>query len=498
MGADLAMAWWWTWAGSVLGTAFVFWVGACIGSFLNVVAYRLPRGEGLFSPPSRCPACETQLRWRQNLPIFGWLLLRGKCRFCRSAISPQYPIVEFVTALLFAYFFAAWFGETSGRPWFGGALQPEWAVWGMGRMWPMLVIVYAAVASLIAMTLIDAKTCMIPLSIPWLLTGVAMVGHPLHAAAHSAHLAKGTVTLVGEWTIPIPKDPAAVGARLGGLIGVAACASLLKIRVIPRSFADFERWAAESQRSTGDAEPTSDIVESLDGGSAALGPLLMRVLYLTAPAITLMCVGFAVGLQIGYPFEATLVGTLAGLGVGVVMRRFAPGAGAGAGGTGSDAASDEPEWIRYPHARREATKELLCILCIAIGIGAGWLLGPTLLPGEPALWLRALAGAGAGYLVGGGIVWLVHLRNSPSKEAMGMGECTCRRRGAAVGWIDSCWRSTAPSSASRGARDRDAVPKEGGGGDALRLHLAAGRSLFWSPGRCTAPARPLLRRRPAR
>ena len=76
-------------------------IGACIGSFLNVVIYRLPLGQSLVSPPSRCPRCGSRLNWYDNVPIVGWLLLRGRCRNCQQPISVQYPLVELVTALLF-------------------------------------------------------------------------------------------------------------------------------------------------------------------------------------------------------------------------------------------------------------------------------------------------------------------------------------------------------------------------------------------------------------
>ncbi len=75
--------------------------GACIGSFLNVVIYRLPLGQSIVSPPSRCPQCGYRLKWYDNLPIFGWLLLGGRCRNCKNPISIQYPLVELITALLF-------------------------------------------------------------------------------------------------------------------------------------------------------------------------------------------------------------------------------------------------------------------------------------------------------------------------------------------------------------------------------------------------------------
>jgi leader peptidase (prepilin peptidase)/N-methyltransferase len=77
-------------------------MGACFGSFLNVVIYRLPLGQSLVSPGSRCPKCGYQLRPWDNVPVFSWVLLGGRCRKCRAPISAQYPIVEIVTALLFA------------------------------------------------------------------------------------------------------------------------------------------------------------------------------------------------------------------------------------------------------------------------------------------------------------------------------------------------------------------------------------------------------------
>jgi leader peptidase (prepilin peptidase)/N-methyltransferase len=76
-------------------------MGACIGSFLNVVIFRLPLGQSLVSPPSRCPGCGQRLAWYDNVPIFGWLLLGGRCRTCRNRISVQYPLVELTTAVLF-------------------------------------------------------------------------------------------------------------------------------------------------------------------------------------------------------------------------------------------------------------------------------------------------------------------------------------------------------------------------------------------------------------
>lgn len=78
-----------------------FVLGLVVGSFLNVVIYRLPRKESLARPASHCPACGHPVRWRDNIPVVGWLALRGTCRDCGVPISPRYPAVEGLTGLLF-------------------------------------------------------------------------------------------------------------------------------------------------------------------------------------------------------------------------------------------------------------------------------------------------------------------------------------------------------------------------------------------------------------
>jgi leader peptidase (prepilin peptidase)/N-methyltransferase len=86
-------------------------VGACVGSFLNVCVYRWPEDKSVVRPPSSCPSCGTRIRWYDNVPILGWLWLRGKCRACGHRISVQYPLVELLTAVLWVL--SAWrFGPT--------------------------------------------------------------------------------------------------------------------------------------------------------------------------------------------------------------------------------------------------------------------------------------------------------------------------------------------------------------------------------------------------
>ena len=76
-------------------------IGLCIGSFLNVVIYRVPIGQSIVTPPSRCRKCGYQLQWYDNIPVLSWLFLRGRCRKCGVGVSMQYPIVELITGALF-------------------------------------------------------------------------------------------------------------------------------------------------------------------------------------------------------------------------------------------------------------------------------------------------------------------------------------------------------------------------------------------------------------
>ena len=81
--------------------AILVLLGLAVGSFLNVCIHRLPRGESLNSPPSRCPHCDYRLRWSDNIPLVSYAFLGGRCRQCRARISVRYPIVELVTMALF-------------------------------------------------------------------------------------------------------------------------------------------------------------------------------------------------------------------------------------------------------------------------------------------------------------------------------------------------------------------------------------------------------------
>ncbi|WP_426566854.1 prepilin peptidase [Angustibacter sp. McL0619] len=113
-------------------------VGLAIGSFLNVVIWRVPRGESVVSPPSHCPQCDHAIRQRDNVPVLSWVLLRGRCRDCGHRISVRYPAVELATAILFGV-----------------------VAWRFGADWQLPAYLYLAAIS-VALTLIDIDVKRLP------------------------------------------------------------------------------------------------------------------------------------------------------------------------------------------------------------------------------------------------------------------------------------------------------------------------------------------------
>jgi leader peptidase (prepilin peptidase)/N-methyltransferase len=240
---------------------FVTAVGACVGSFLNVVIYRLPAGQSIVKPPSSCPHCGHQLKWYENVPVLAWFYLGGKCRKCKTPISFQYPLVEATTALLFGgWYFVAYFTD----------LQPAMQWWGVTNTWPLLVVQLALLAGLVAATLIDARHYIIPLRIPWLVTAMAIVGLPVAAgfgkiAIVSAELppmsffpaerlaavaepfgnaaaVRAAIDAGREGAAMVANQPWTFGAwtwaGIGGMAGLAIAIVLLRLGVLPQSFAD--------------------------------------------------------------------------------------------------------------------------------------------------------------------------------------------------------------------------------------------------------------------
>ena len=185
--------------------------GAIVGSFLNVVAYRLPRKESLLHPGSRCPECGTPIKPYDNVPVLGWLWLRGRCRACGAGISWHYPAVEAATGLLCALVVLK-FGADSD-------------------VWLPLVFVLL----LVPITLIDLEFTIIPNSLTLIGAVAAIV---LTAAFQSDHLVAHLIAGVaagGFFLVAAIVHPAGMGmgdVKLAGVMGL-----VLGRAVVPAIFA---------------------------------------------------------------------------------------------------------------------------------------------------------------------------------------------------------------------------------------------------------------------
>jgi leader peptidase (prepilin peptidase)/N-methyltransferase len=171
--------------------AFFFAPGLALGSFLNVVAARLPLRRSVVSPPSACPACETEIAWYDNVPLVSWLVLRGRCRTCKVAISWVYPAVELATGLLVAgcvwKFGVSW--EAAVAASFCAALVAVSAIDLAHRIVPNRIVVPGAVAFLAAQTALHPSP-------EWALGALGASGFLLVAAiAYPAGMGMGDVKL---------------------------------------------------------------------------------------------------------------------------------------------------------------------------------------------------------------------------------------------------------------------------------------------------------------
>lgn len=164
--------------------------GAMVGSFLNVVIHRLPLGESVVFPNSRCPSCATAIRPYDNVPLLSWVVLRGRCRSCRAPISARYPAVELLTATLFALTFLFRSGVSLALP-----------------------LDLAFVAAIVALIFIDAEHMLLPNAITY----------PGIAVAFAARLfipnLYGVEALTDDFGSPPIWVMSLAGAALGALAG---------------------------------------------------------------------------------------------------------------------------------------------------------------------------------------------------------------------------------------------------------------------------------------
>lgn len=176
-------------------------LGLMIGSFLNVVIYRVPKGENIAFPASHCQSCQTPLKWYHNIPLFSWIFLSGKCAFCRRPISKQYPIVEFITAILFLLLYQK-----------------------IGIVWYFPFVAFSLTA-LFALTMIDFKYMAVPDSINFAALLLALIQPDYLDAMLNAAMAAGGLYAVGVFSSFLARKQAMGGAdvivagTMGALLG---------------------------------------------------------------------------------------------------------------------------------------------------------------------------------------------------------------------------------------------------------------------------------------
>ena len=151
---------------------FIFIFGLLIGSFLNVVIYRIPKEKSIVFPSSKCQSCQTPLKWYHNIPIFSWLFLKGKCAFCSEKISIQYPLIEFTTGVIAVLLYDK-----------------------LGLVWN-LPIVFTVFTLLLALVMIDFKYMEIPDSLNLLALTLAVITPTPLESIENALLAVGGITLL--------------------------------------------------------------------------------------------------------------------------------------------------------------------------------------------------------------------------------------------------------------------------------------------------------------
>lgn len=186
----------------LVGLAAVF--GLLIGSFLNVVVWRVPRGESLVSPPSRCPRCETPIKPYDNVPVVSWLVLRGRCRRCGERISVRYPLVELATGVLF------------------GALAAR-----IGYDWALPAYLYlGAIAVALALIDLDTKRLPNPIVLPSYVVGAVLLGAAALAAGEPRAILRtaiGGAALFGIYFLLVAAYPQGMGwgdVKLAGVLGM--------------------------------------------------------------------------------------------------------------------------------------------------------------------------------------------------------------------------------------------------------------------------------------
>jgi leader peptidase (prepilin peptidase)/N-methyltransferase len=211
---------------------FTFVFGCCVGSFLNVVIYRLPLDRSLIIPPSACPACGKRIAFYDNIPLVSWLLLGAKCRYCKASISLRYFVIEFLTGLVFTILFVLYF-RTGLRAGVGSFPDGGWFIY---------LISVILLSALIAASAIDMELWVIPITICWFITATGLLG-----SAIGVYIIKPA--LIRQYFL-LPSASSQTGSlAAGATTGLVISLILLATGFIKRSYETEDRRQKSEVRS---------------------------------------------------------------------------------------------------------------------------------------------------------------------------------------------------------------------------------------------------------
>jgi len=461
---DWEVLWWMLWMGAA---------GACVGSFGNMLIYRLPRERSLLRPlHSYCPECETPIRWYDNLPLVSYLVLRGRCRYCRRPIPARYPLIEGLCALGFMLIVDAFYV---------GAVRPDMqspAAFGItgqvAASWPLLVGHLVMVAALLAIAAMDLEEYYVDVRLTWLIAvvgltaslanGLGSVRAPPMSLTTAGVTTAAAIGLLVSWSIvqlwrrarPSASRDAAIAGTPGATDEPGAAPSQHSARVGP------EVVVAPDEAPT---EPPSEFVGTSEVGQVPAddargaaapkeepgepNPAWGCALAVFGLAIIL---AWAACVSVGGIERAAWLSAPVRLGLGFAVL-FVALVGSSIRSRPADRYIVEAIESERSQARRLALGELIFLLPAALlGIAAWWWLtrGGDQQAGQTLARVVAWPGSGAwqpvqgllwtvlAMLVAGGVGWAVRIFFTLvlGKEALGLGDVHIMWASAAVvGWV---------------------------------------------------------------
>jgi len=431
----------------MINLVFVVAFSACVGSFLNVVIYRLPRGQSLSFPGSRCPSCGFAIKWYDNIPLLSWLVLRGKCRQCSSPISPRYLVIEAATAALAAGLYICFY-----------VLDMREGLGEFQDSWITFIAYGLLVAGLLACSVIDIEHWIVPLEVCW---AVSVIG--VLAAA---------IDPPGEQMLAAV-SPGMGAAGLGAIVGLAISLILVKKGKLQQSFIDAETSPIDQDEQAENDPAQRKSYTPQAAKTSLLSDIVGEILFLTPPAIFGVIAYFLAGASATMPGQPILTNralvfciVAMGAAVGLVMSLLLRRMGIIQKGLMDRHTPPTAVAITKEHGvnpRLEILWEVLFLApAIVLAIAAyllvthvesvssaweyfndarveyvnasytwrsGWRFAPNLLGVENAV---------LGYLIGGAWIWGIRILGTLGfgKEAMGLGDVHILAAvGAVCGWI---------------------------------------------------------------